>query len=177
MNRPIVCIHPGATWPAKQWLSERFGELADLLAAKLGLQAIMIGDAKDAAEINAALKHSVSNVKVLHDLPLRQLAAIISHCSLFVGNDAGPMHIAAALGTPTIGLFGPGEENIWFPYSTTEGHSALRKDVPCHPCHLDFCNREGEGYMECMKLLKVGEVFEAAERSLGLKRRNQNLSP
>ena len=170
MNRPIVCIHPGATWPAKRWLPERFGELADLLVAKLGVQVIMIGGANDTAEINSSLKHSVSNVKVLQNLPLRQLAAIISHCSLFIGNDAGPMHIAAALGTSTIGLFGPGEENIWFPYSAAEGHSALRRDVSCHPCHLDFCNRQGDGYMECMKLLAVGEVLEAAERSLRLKR-------
>ena len=68
------------------------------------------------------------------------------------------MHIAAAVGTPTIGIFGPGEEQIWFPYAPHQGHRALRKDVPCHPCHLDFCNRTGDGYMECMKLLSVEEV-------------------
>lgn len=63
-------------------------------------------------------------------------------------------------------LFGPGEENIWFPYAAKEGHMALRKDVPCHPCHLDFCNRQGEGYMECMKLLSVDEVLAWAMKSL-----------
>lgn len=170
VSKPIVCIHPGATWPAKRWLPKRFGELADFIAAKLGAQIIMIGGANDTVEINTTLKDSVSNVKVLHDLPLRQLAAIMSHCSLFIGNDAGPMHIAAALGVPTIGLFGPGEENIWFPYSAADGHVALRKDVPCHPCHLDFCNRDADGYMECMKLLTVREVFDAAERALRKKR-------
>ncbi len=170
INKPMVCIHPGATWPAKRWLPDRFGELADLLVAKLGVQVIMIGGTNDAAAINSTLKRSVSNVKVLHALPLRQLAAIISHCSLFVGNDAGPMHIAAAVGTPTVGLFGPGEENIWFPYTAASGHNALRRDVPCHPCHLDFCNREGDGYMECMKLLTVREVFEVAKKSLDVKK-------
>ncbi|MBM2841162.1 MAG: rane protein of unknown function, partial [Bacteroidetes bacterium] len=154
----------GATWPAKMWLSERFGGLADMLVAKLGVQVIMFAGPNDGDAAKTALKHSFSNIKVLNNLPLRQLAAVITHCSLFIGNDAGPIHIAAAVGTPTIGLFGPGEENIWFPYSSDEGHIALRKDVPCHPCHLDFCNREGDGYMECMKLLTVSEVFEAAER-------------
>ena len=98
----------------------------------------------------------------------RTVISIDSKQRLFVGNDAGPMHIAAAVGIPTIGIFGPGEENIWFPYRTQEGCVALRKDVPCHPCHLDFCNREGDLYMECMKLLAVKEVFEAATKSLAV---------
>jgi lipopolysaccharide heptosyltransferase II len=166
MNKPIVGFHPGATWPAKKWLPERFGELADMLVAKLGLQVVLFAGPNDGDTVQTVLKRSVANIKVLHNLPLRQLAAVISHCALFIGNDAGPMHIAAAVGTPTLGLFGPGEENIWFPYKSDEGHVALRRDVPCHPCHLDFCNREGESYMECMKLLSVEEVFATASRIL-----------
>jgi lipopolysaccharide heptosyltransferase II len=175
MSKPIVGIHPGATWPAKRWLPERFGELADMLVAKLGVQVIMFAGPNEGEAANIALKHSFSNMKLLFNLPLRQLAAIITHCSLVIANDAAPMHIAAAVGTPTIGLFGPGEENIWFPYSSDEGYIALRKDVPCHPCHLDFCNREGDGYMECMKLLSVSEVFEAAEHIM--QRRSLTTSP
>ena len=170
MSKPIVGIHPGATWPAKRWLPERFGELADMLVAKLGVQVIMLVGPNDSNAISAVLRHSISNIKVLNNLPLRQLAAIITNCSLFIANDAGPMHIAAAVGIPTIGLFGPGEEDIWFPYHLNEGHLALRKDVPCHPCHLDFCNREGDGYMECMKLLSVDDVFSSAERVLQMRR-------
>jgi ADP-heptose:LPS heptosyltransferase len=83
-----------------------------------------------------------------------------------VANDAGPMHIAVAVGTPTIGIFGPGEEDIWFPYDSADGHRALRKDVPCHPCHLDFCDRQGDGYMECMNLLSVDEVLHAIKSLL-----------
>ena len=170
MTKPIICMHPGATWPAKKWLSERFAELADLIIAKLGAQIIMTAGPNEGETVRMVLKHSFSNIKVLMGLPLRQLAAIISLCSICISNDAAPMHIAAGVGTPTIGLFGPGEENIWFPYSQQEGHVALRKDVFCHPCHLDFCNRQGEGYMECVKLLSVPEVFAVVERSLRLKR-------
>jgi lipopolysaccharide heptosyltransferase II len=166
MTKPIIGIHPGATWPAKKWLPERFGELADMLVAKLGAQVIMFSGPNDSETIAAVLAHSLSNIKVLSSLPLRQLAAIMTHCSAFIANDAGPMHIAVAVGTPTVGLFGPGEENIWFPYSASDGHVALRKDVTCHPCHLDFCNRTGDGFLECMKLLTVEEVFEAAVKSL-----------
>lgn len=171
LTKPIIGIHAGASWPAKMWLPERFGALADVFTAKLGGQVLLITGPKDQAAAHAVLKHSTANVKVISNLPLRQLSAIIDSCSVFIANDAGPMHIAAALGVPTIGLFGPGEENIWFPYSEADGHKALRKNVPCHPCHLDFCNREGDGYMECMKLLSVEEVFTAVKQSLSKSRR------
>jgi len=165
-GRPVVGIHPGATWPAKKWLPERFAELADTLRAKLGAIVIITAGPGDAETVAAVRARSVSAPFALAVLPLRQLAAVISRCSIFVSNDAGPMHVAAALGVPTIGLFGPGEESIWFPYDRRAGHAPLRRDVPCHPCHLDFCNREGEGYMECMKLLGVADVFTAVERAL-----------
>lgn len=171
LTKPIIGIHPGASWPAKKWMPERFGELADMITAKLGVQIIMPAGPGDGETIKTVMKHSFSNIKMLSNLPLRQLAAIITHCSLFIANDAGPMHIAAALGIPTIGLFGPGEENIWFPYSQQDGHIALRKDVSCHPCHLNVCNREGEGYMECMKLLSVKEVFSEVVRRMNSKQR------
>ncbi len=166
MAKPLVGIHAGASWPAKIWLAERFAQLADSLKAKLGVEVILVAGPKDMEATQQVLSHAAGNIKVVSNLPLRQLAAIISQCSVFVANDAGPMHIAAALHVPTIGLFGPGEEKIWFPYDKAAGHTALRKDVPCHPCHLDFCNREGEGYMECMKLLHVDEVFNTVANAL-----------
>jgi len=163
----IIGIHPGATWPAKKWLPERFAGLADLIRAKLHATVVLVGGPGDQETLEAVSARAASAPHRLNVLPLRQLAAVIACCSAFVANDAGPMHIAAALGVPTIGLFGPGEENIWFPYDASRGHAALRRDVPCHPCHLDFCNRTGDGYMECMKLLAVEEVFAALRRSLG----------
>jgi lipopolysaccharide heptosyltransferase II len=165
-GRPLVGIHPGATWPAKHWLPERFAELADTLRAKLGAHVILTSGPGDTGTVSLVRSRAVSAPTALNVLPLRQLAAVISCCSVFVSNDAGPMHIAAALGVPTVGLFGPGEEEIWFPYDRSGGHTPLRKDVPCHPCHLDVCTREGDGYMECMKLLSVAEVFAAVERAL-----------
>jgi len=165
-DRTIVGVHPGATWPAKKWLPDRFAELCDMIRAKLSCTVVLIGGPGDTDTVAAVRQRAVSAPYALNVLPLRQLAAVISCCSAFVANDAGPMHIAAALGVPTIGIFGPGEENIWFPYDASLGHAALRRDVPCHPCHLDFCNRPGDAYMECMKLLPVDDVFAALRRSL-----------
>lgn len=163
LSQPIVALHPGATWPAKKWFPDRFAALADLVVAKLGARVIVTGGPDDVEAVKAVMNACVANVTAVPVLPLRQLAAVISRCAVFVSNDCGPMHIAAAVGTPTIGLFGPGEENIWFPYEASAGHRALRRDVPCHPCHLDFCNRQGDEYMECMKLLTVEDVLPAIE--------------
>jgi ADP-heptose:LPS heptosyltransferase len=165
LERPIIGLHPGATWPAKKWLPARFGELAELIRAKLGFQVLLTAGPDDGETVREVASASMAGIKILPPLPLRQLAAVISHFKAYVSNDAGPVHIAAALGVPTVGIFGPGEENIWFPYSEADGHQALRKDVPCHPCHLDYCNRKGEEYMECMKLLNVQEVFAAVAKA------------
>jgi lipopolysaccharide heptosyltransferase II len=171
LSKPLIALHPGGTWPAKLWPAERFAELADLLTAKLHAQ-IVLTSGPDDVEVVGKVEHAcVGKVLSLPPLPLRQLAASLSLCSATVANDSGPMHMAVAVGTPTIGIFGPGEENIWFPYTTaypggSSKHVALRKDVPCHPCHLDVCNRAGDEYMECMKLLSVNEVFDAVKERL-----------
>ena len=170
-SRPLIALHPGGTWPAKLWPAERFADLADLLTAKAHAQIILTRGARDEETAKMVESAVVGGVLTLPVLPLRQLAAILSLCSAYVANDSGPMHIAAAVGTPTIGLFGPGEENIWFPYTPAfPGGAAknlpLRKDVSCHPCHLNVCNRKGEEYMECMKLLTVSEVFNAVKERI-----------
>jgi heptosyltransferase-2/heptosyltransferase-3 len=164
-------LHPGGTWPAKLWPAERFADLTDLLVAKTHAQIVLTKGPRDGEAAGKVESAVVGGVLSLPVLPLRQLAAILSLCAACVANDSGPMHIAAAVGTPTIGLFGPGEENIWFPYTPafpggSPKHIALRKDVPCHPCHLNVCNRTGNEYMECMKLLSVNEVFNAVKERI-----------
>ena len=170
-SKPLIALHPGGTWPAKLWPAERFADLADLLTAKAHAQIVLTKGARDGEPAGKVESTVVGKVLSLPVLPLRQLAAILSLCTVYVANDSGPMHIAASVGTPTIGLFGPGEENIWFPYTPdfpggSSKHIALRKDVPCHPCHLNVCNRTGNEYMECMKLLSVNEVFNAVKERI-----------
>ncbi|MFI5251752.1 MAG: glycosyltransferase family 9 protein [Bacteroidota bacterium] len=172
LKKPVIGLHPGATWPAKMWQKESFVELIDLINAKLHCQVVITQGPKEAGLAAEISKAAVGNVVVLNPLPLRQLAAVIRQFNVYVANDSGPMHISVAVGTKTIGIFGPGEDDIWFPYTppyyeAEAGHIALRKDVPCHPCHLDFCNRSGAEFMECMKLLSVKEVFEEVEKRAG----------
>lgn len=163
---PLVALHAGATWPAKQWGIDRFALLAQLLRARLDARVVVTGGPTDASTVADVVRGAGGSALPAGTLPLRQVAALLNVCDVAVCNDGGPMHIAAALGTPTIGLFGPGEEQIWFPYDPAEGHRALRKDVVCHPCHLDLCTRQGDEHMECMKLLTVYDVFSAVENAL-----------
>jgi lipopolysaccharide heptosyltransferase II len=169
-ERPIIGIHPGATWPAKIWPKEYFADLIDLLHAKLHAHVVITQGPNDAELVAAVAARAVGSVTVLPVMHLRPLAAILSRLNAYIANDTGVMHIAVGVGTRTIGLFGPGEERSWFPYGppyypASPGHTALRRDVPCHPCHLNVCNREGDGYMECMKLLKPRDVIAALSRT------------
>lgn len=165
LNRKTVGIHPGATWPAKMWLKENFAMLADKISSKLNAN-VIITHSKEETELAIEVFNLTNkrNITLLDSLNLRELASVLSMLDLYISNDCGPMHIAVAVGTKTIGIFGPGEEDIWFPYPESKGYKALRVDVECHPCHLDFCNRKGDDYMKCMKLLTVDMVFNEVVR-------------
>lgn len=168
-HKPIVGLNIGATWQSKLWLSERFALLANMLVKNLSAQVVITQGSKDQSLIENISKTLLRDVKILDVLSLRKLASVLSLFTVYVTNDCGPMHIAVAVGTKTVGIFGPGDENIWFPYvppyyDKTFGHIALRKNVECHPCHLNFCNRKGEDFMKCMKLLTMEEVFEEIKK-------------
>ncbi len=162
LSRPIVGLHPGGTWPAKLWPWERFAELAIRLAGELKVQVFLTGGPKD-QEILDKVKEKAGEAAFRGELlDLRQLAAVLSKFSVFVSNDCGPMHLAPAVGTPTIGIFGPGEPDIWFPYSESDGHRLIYKKAPCSPCHKDFCPIDHI----CMTSISVDEVFEAVKVNL-----------
>jgi ADP-heptose:LPS heptosyltransferase len=163
---PVVGLHAGATWPAKMWAADRFGMLARRIQTVTGARVVLTAGPGDMQVLRDVRAAAGLDLPAIAGAPLRLLASVLAACSAYVSNDAGPMHIAAAVGTPTIGLFGPGQEEIWFPYDPADGHAALRKDVPCHPCHLDFCNRKGDEHMECMRRLTVDEVFAHVERAV-----------
>ena len=161
LSKKTISLHPGGTWPAKLWNKEKFVQLAQKYKNE-GNNVIVTGGENDREVAESVAQ--LANIPFIGALPLRTVASILSVVNLVVSNDCGVMHIAVAVDTPTIGIFGPGQENIWFPYS--DPHIALRKHVPCNPCHLNVCNRTGDGYMECMNLLSVDEVFETSRKRL-----------
>ncbi|HFE54114.1 MAG TPA: glycosyltransferase family 9 protein [Bacteroidetes bacterium] len=152
----IVGLHPGATWPAKRWFPERFGALARRIAEELGARVVVTVGPGEHALAEDVRRHAGGRAHVLPVLPLRRLAAVLGALSVYVTNDCGPLHLSVAVGTPTVGLFGPGEPNIWFPYDPRLGHVALHHPCPLHPCHRDFCDNP-----VCWYDLSVDEVLDA----------------
>ena len=158
---PLVGLNPGASWPAKRWRPERFAALADALITRTGAKIVLIQGPNQETFVEATRSAMTGRATVAPLTSLPHLAALIQNCAVFVSNDSGPMHIAAAVGTPTIGLFGPSKPEIWFPYLPEQGHAGLRPEVPdC--CGRDVCLRA----TPCMDELSVSRVCEAVERAL-----------
>ena len=187
--RPILVMHPGSGGysTARRWEPERFSQLADTLFHDFGGQLVLVGGEEE-VELHERILRAMRS-----DMPARSLAgkgsirvtgAVIELADLFVGNDAGPMHLAAAVGTPTVAIFGLSNWNAWGPYTGgAPGHLAtiVRLDLPCMPCfyrgHL-LGTPEGCMTRDCLAMLGVDPVATAARRLLSVSsRRNQVEKP
>lgn len=157
-----IGLFPGAGWKLREWMPERFAAIGDRLVEQYDAQVIIYGGPKE-----GELVHKVKNlmhhpsIAFSGNLHIRQLAACIEKCDMFLTNDTGPMHIAAAVGTPTIALFGPGNHHRFQPIG--DSHTIIRHDVPCSPCKqfTDKCKNN-----ICMKGITVDEVWETISRKI-----------
>jgi heptosyltransferase-2 len=140
---PLVGINPGATFgSAKRWFPERFAEVADALSAEWGASVVLLGSPKESPlsdAIGAAMKRKP--VKLTGRTTVREMMALLARCSFLVTNDSGPMHIAAALGTPLTAIFGPTEWRRTSPL-TDRARLVRAEGVPCAPCKRRECDRQ-----------------------------------
>jgi predicted lipopolysaccharide heptosyltransferase III len=161
----LVMIQPGARYWFKAWPAERFAELADRLTDVFGCRIMVGGDGRDQDIAATICEKARSSPAVLAGrTTLLQYAAIVKRCDLFVGNDNGPMHMAAALGVPVVALFGPSDPREWGPRG--EKVQVLYKGLDCRRCFHPTCER---GEESCMKQISVEEVFAAAAKLLSTK--------
>ena len=157
-----VGLFPGAGWKLREWMPERFAAIGDRLVGHFNANILIFGGPKE-----AKLVQTVANLMNAHAIPfagnlqVRELAACLEKCDLFLTNDTGPMHIAAAVGTPTVSLFGPGNHIRFQPLGTL--HQTLRHAVPCSPCK-QFTDKCKDNI--CMKGIGVDEVWESISRTL-----------
>ncbi|NUN69545.1 MAG: glycosyltransferase family 9 protein [Bacteroidetes bacterium] len=165
-SRPIVALHPGATWPNKVWLKEQFRGLIGRLLAESECDVLLSPGPNDGALMDYLREGYRNRVHPLPLLPVRELAAVLSHCRVFVANDCGPMHIGVAVGAKTIGIFGPEPPEIWFPYDRSAGHLPMFRKLECSPCRTTACHRQGAGFMECMTSITVNDVLHAVKERL-----------
>ena len=155
-SRPLIAIHPGSPIALKRWRSERFAAVADWLIAQQSSQILLVGVQTENRVIASIQKQmSGESISVAGQTTLSQLAEILRRCDLFIGNDSGPMHLAAAVGTRTIGLYGPTDPERFGPVGS---HSqTIRRKPDCPPCMGNSCKFGGEG---CMKEIEVADVIQ-----------------
>ena len=133
-RRPFVVIHPGGSKAPRAWHAARFAELARALADERGLVPLVVGDAGD-AEAGAEVARAVPETVVAAGrTTVRRMAALIERSALFVGNDSGPMHIAGAVGTPAVGIFGPGIPEKTAARAKPGFFEPVTLRFPCSPC-------------------------------------------
>lgn len=155
----VLC--PGAGWPGKQWLPERFAEVGTRLCRQWGVSVVLVGSAGEqalCAEVARSMEGRV--IQLAGKTTLDQLAAILSGASLFVGNDSGPMHVAACFSVPSVVFFGPSIASKWAPR-----HAAARyiQHEDCSGCigwhYRATCLHENR----CMKAIPVNEAWAAIQ--------------
>jgi heptosyltransferase III len=162
--KPLVMFHPGARYWFKAWPAERFAALADRLSETYGCQILVGGTVQDRELTDAIVKQSsFKPISIAGRVSLLQFASLIKRCRLFIGNDSGAMHIAAAMGTPVVGLFGPSNPAEWGPRGGPA--QVVYKGLDCRQCFHPTCLR---GEENCMRQITVDEVVAIAERLISV---------
>ena len=153
--RVLVGIHPGGSSFDKLWPAENFAHIANRLIQDFGAKIALFGG-RGEEDLVRSIQDKMTHPPVLATgIQLRQFAALVAECSLFLCNDSGPMHIAAALKVPTVAIFGPTDHVRWKPHS--ENAVIVRQDMDCWPCSAHKCRRA----FECIKSLPVEDVWSA----------------
>ncbi|GAC1643866.1 MAG: glycosyltransferase family 9 protein [Ktedonobacteraceae bacterium] len=175
--QPIIAMHPGSGGYsiARRWAPERFAQLADTLFHDVGGQLLLVGGPEE------DLLHQNIIGMMQSAMPVRSLAgkgnikvatAILELADLFIGNDAGLMHLAVAVNTPTVAIFGLTNHKAWGPYTgdhNSKRATVVRLDLPCMPCFYrdhTLGTPEGCSVRDCLGLLGIDPVATAARRML-----------
>lgn len=159
----LICIHPGSgTW-VKRWDDSRWAVVADTLADQLNAQIVITGSDHEFQLAKAMADEMTHKPCIMTgDTQIGQLAALYARSRVVLGPDSGPLHLAAAVGTPTVTLFGPARVQEFGPWGPPEKHIALTSDIGCIGCGiLDWEGDAAENH-PCMQDITVGRVLEAA---------------
>ncbi len=163
VGKAWVMIHPTARYWFKAWSVQRFAALADQLHTQ-GVPVVFVGEQSDMGvykEIQNAAQSQL--LSLMGQTSVLELAALMKRCALFIGNDGGPMHIAAGVGCNVVALFGPSDPSVWGPRGGK--HTVMYKGLDCAECFDPGCFR---GEQSCMNQISVKEVYEAAMEFLRL---------
>lgn len=166
----FVAVHAGASFLGRRWQPERFAAVIDEISREIGLDFVLVGgpdERKPADQIAASAVSPVVNL--VGALSLETLLAVLKEARLFLGNESGPMHMAAAAGTPVVGLFGLTSPARWGPVGVPS--ISLQPSMPCECVASEFCKRTDPSKACCVWRLEVGPVAGAVREILALTER------
>ena len=154
----LIAVNPSARWKTKLWGADKFAELIRRLPRD---RVVLTGSAAEREQLET-IAQGCRNLAGQTDL--FELAELYRRCAVVITNDSGPMHVAAAVGTPVVAIFGPTDPALTGPYG--KKHAVLRAGIPCSPCFKDYC--ANPIHMECMKLVTVDQVLTASRQFVSL---------
>lgn len=161
----LVGIHPGSRKELKSWFPDRFAKLADSIITEYGAQVIFTGLPEEKEFIDRTIvKMDHTAINLAGKTDLRILSGIIEKLDLFICNDSASLHVASAMKTPTVAIFGPSKSKETGPFGNI--HKVVEKDFPCRfSCDEDVCKHTV--YKECMEKIQVNDVLEAVRKIIG----------
>ncbi|MFV0388177.1 MAG: glycosyltransferase family 9 protein [Pyrinomonadaceae bacterium] len=161
-NKPLALIHPVAAFETKQWYAGGFSAVVDFLWES-GFQVILVGTPNEASVLKKVKVASHSELTILTGLTLPEITALAAHSKVFIGNDSGIAHIAAAVGTPSVVIFGSSNRNHWYPW-TNAPYSIVYEKYDCQPCAGYVCTEFDEP--KCIYSVKPRDVLVAVRKVL-----------
>lgn len=162
----LIGIHAGSNLLLhlrNSWPKERFIEVANNLISCHNAKILLTEGVGESDLVNYIAEHLIKPPIICRDVTIKQLAATIGHCRLFISNDTGPMHIAVAMKVPTVGIFGPGDWRGYGSYPPETNFAVIRKPIDCSPCWNLKCTSRA-----CLNPITVKDVFEAVNRLLSI---------
>ncbi|MDP2728748.1 MAG: glycosyltransferase family 9 protein [Dehalococcoidia bacterium] len=161
---PLVFLHPGSGAPVKLWTAAGFAQVADALVERYKARVVVVGGPGEEALVRAVAHAASHSPYVLMGATLGQMAALQRLATLAVGLDSGIMHLAVAVGTPSVHLYGPVDKATFGPWGPGERHLVVTSDLPCIPCNrLDYRPRELARHT-CVRGISPSNVLQAVER-------------
>ncbi len=162
-TKSYAVLAPTNEFYTKRWMPERFAKIAETLLER-GFQIVMTGAPTDEqrAQLQAVQKATKKKLASLNSLSIGELVAVIAGAKLFVGNDSGPAHIAAAVKTPLVVMFGPASSVRWSPWRAPS--ELVQNPFACNPCSMYKCEAFDEP--ECIRSISVTQVMTAIDKVL-----------
>ena len=158
----FALIHPAAAFETKQWPTENFARTAEFLN-EIGLTTVAVAAKHERTILEKLAAEAKVPIVVFDDLSLPEITALASRAKLFVGNDSGIAHIAGAVNTPSVVIFGSSNRDHWRPW-TDAPNEVVFEEFSCQPCAGHECRQFGTP--KCILSVRPPAVFEAVERVL-----------